>query len=128
MFHETNQQIDCGLSSATAILKLEKAFSFELLVSAMANHKLPFRLRAGFTRLLLRLYVDRYPQQHIQMPRLIHVLKEVGRDSSGAPVVIEKGRKGVIHADDEKALPYFELDKSNKYVQSWHRAGTHTHT
>jgi hypothetical protein len=58
------------------ILQLEKVFPYAVLVSCMVNHKLPFRLRAAFTRLLLRLYVDRYPQQRLQIPEMIHVVKD----------------------------------------------------
>jgi hypothetical protein len=43
-----------------SIQQLERQFSFESLVSCVASHHLPFRLRAAFTTLIQRLYVDRY--------------------------------------------------------------------
>ena len=52
----------CLGRSYHCIYALEAQFSFELCLTAVANELLPDALRATFTVLLHRLYLDRFPQ------------------------------------------------------------------
>jgi len=50
---------------------LEKQFSFEVLVTAVADSALPDTIRSAFTQLLYVLYVDKYPQEKLYVPNLV---------------------------------------------------------
>lgn len=49
---------------------------YEMLVSSMANKLLPDKIRAAFTMLLLRMYIDRYPHALIQSPSRLFIVKD----------------------------------------------------
>lgn len=95
---------------------LEGHFSFPMLVSCMGSHKLPFRLRAAFTSLLVNLYVDRYPQSPLRMPETIQVLHEldgsiqprkVNLESAEAiPSFLIKDPELLEHPDDKFNIPH----------------------
>ena len=70
-----------------------------MLVSCMASHMLPFRLRAAFTDLLVNLYVDRYPQTRLRMPETIQVL----HDQDGSM----KEKNANVDDDESDAIPSF---------------------
>ena len=89
----------CTGRSYHSILQLEQAFSYTMLVSCMASHKLPFRLRAAFTSMLVNMYVDRYPQSPLRMPEPIQVL----HGSDGAVCLRD------VNVESEEALPHFRI-------------------
>jgi hypothetical protein len=85
-----------------SIEQLERQFSYATLVSCMACHLLPFRLRAAFTTLLQRLYVDRYPQLPLRIPETVHVLH--GHDGE-----VACAEQHLLTARTPGALPSFEI-------------------
>jgi hypothetical protein len=73
---------------------------YEMLVSQMANRNLPDKVRAAFTTLLLRLYVDRYPHSNVQAPVRLFVLDDKTSTSRGNELSLEYK----IHTKDEMKL------------------------
>eukprot|EP00935_MAST-01C_sp_MAST-1C-sp1_P000740 g740.t1 len=60
--------------SYNCILALEAQFSFSLCIRAIRSTKLPDSLRSSFTKMLTRLYIDRYPHSQIAVPRRVQDL------------------------------------------------------
>ena len=58
----------CLDRSYNVINELERHWSYELLTSLMGNERLPDQIRASFTTLLLRVWVDRYPHSPLSIP------------------------------------------------------------
>ena len=69
----------CLDRSYNSIYMLEREFSYELLVSAVANALLPDQIRASFTVLLKNLYINRYPHEVLQAPDRLQVLSRAER-------------------------------------------------
>ncbi len=89
---------------------------YEMLVSSMANKLLPDKIRAAFTMLLLRMYIDRYPHSLIQSPpRLFVVEDEKGSETNRAHENRIYREEELLKIDNEKEdihrelLPQFRL-------------------
>ena len=52
-----------------AIDVIGKQLPIDLIMTCMSNRELPFDLRASFCQLLLRMHVDRDPQEQVQPVR-----------------------------------------------------------
>ena len=99
-----------------SILQLENEFSYPMLVSCLASHMLPFRLRAAFTNLLVNLYVDRYPQQPLRMPETIQILHNHNGEIEPKNADIEPKHGGQSHA-----IPFFEIkDPKVNHAETLH--------
>ena len=61
----------CSNRSYRCIEMLEKQFSYELLLSAMADQRLPIRYRVLFSNLFYVMYMDRFPYEPMQLPSLV---------------------------------------------------------
>jgi hypothetical protein len=78
----------CLDRSYNCIHILCQEFSYKLLMCCVVNKKLPDQIRASFTNLLLRLWVDRFPHERSPMPRVVWVWdslvqsKEVAEDGA----------------------------------------------
>jgi len=83
--------------SYNVINDLRDQFPHSMLISLVANQKLPDQIRASYAQLLLRLYIDCFPHEHncgrYQFPDLLWVYSELKEKS--------------IFEDD--ALPQFKL-------------------
>lgn len=64
--------------SYNAIHRLEQEYPFSMLSSSMANEMLPLRARAGFAKLMMSLFVDRYPHTKLcseaKLSHSVHVM------------------------------------------------------
>ena len=67
----------CFDRSYNCMRLLQSQFSYEVLVTAMADTALPDPLRSAFTNLLYVLYVDKYPQETLRIPNLVRPESEV---------------------------------------------------
>ena len=67
----------CLDRSYNCIEAIEKQFSYDMLVTGIKDEQLPHSVRAQFSTLCERLYVDRYPHGELQLPRLVRLWKEV---------------------------------------------------
>ena len=72
----------CLDRSYNSIYMLEREFSYELFVSAVANALLPDQIRASFTVLLKNLYINRYPHEVLQAPDRLQVLSAPSASTS----------------------------------------------
>ena len=61
----------CLDRSYNNINAMEEHFEYETLVSLMVNDRLPDQIRASFTLLLMRVWVDRYPHGDLMAPNPI---------------------------------------------------------
>ncbi len=81
---------------------LQKQFSYEVVVTAVADTALPDPARSAFARLLYMLYVDRYPQETLRVPNLVRPESEVK----------------AMNLKDEDSLPRFRYIKENAREKS----------
>jgi hypothetical protein len=88
----------CLDRSYNCIHMLEQDFSYEMLISCMANERLPVRIRASFVTLLLRLYIDRFPHRHLPLPDFVRVLDDTH----------------AVSLTDNNALPQFDYQGASK--------------
>jgi hypothetical protein len=79
---------------------LQKQFSYEVLVTAVADTALPDQLRSVFAELLYVLYVDKFPQETLRVPNLV-------RPESSVKAMSLK---------DKEALPRFQYVQANRAV------------
>ena len=66
----------CLDRSYNSIYEMMRQFPYDTLISLMGNELLPDRIRSGFTLLLLRVYIDRYPHAPIQAPGAVQVFED----------------------------------------------------
>jgi hypothetical protein len=67
----------CLDRSYNCIEYLKDQFSYELLVTAISNTKLPPRIRQSFSDLCIRLWVDRFPHEPMKVPNLARIYDEI---------------------------------------------------
>ena len=83
--------------SYSAIYALENILPFNLLLSVVFDVKMPYEVRSQFVKLIIRLWVDRFPHEpncgKQSLPELIWVASELED----------------LAIDHPKALPHFEL-------------------
>ena len=84
----------CLDRSYNAITELCRHFSYPELTSLVVNERLPDQIRASFTKLLLRLYIDRFPHGRLSAPNPIQVLATIAMPD----------------LESRSALPQFEVD------------------
>jgi hypothetical protein len=92
----------CLGRSYNCIEQLKKQFSYELLVSCIANTKFPPRIRQSFCDLCIRLWVDRFPHEPMKVPNLARIYTDIETLD--------------INASD--ALPQYRLLKGNPLLES----------
>ena len=76
----------CLDRSYNSIYEMQRQFTFDMLVSLVGNPLLPDSIRSGFTLLLLRTFIDRYPHAPIQAPGPVQVFED--SEGSAAEMVI----------------------------------------
>jgi len=75
-----------------------RGFSYDMLLSCTIDTRLPDQIRASFTMLLLRLWIDRFPHAQIPAPNPIQVFTGIRKITANDPLY---------------ALPQFEVDPSS---------------
>ena len=100
--------------SCNTILVLSEMLPYQLLVSCMANENIPAQVRASYTRLLCRLWIDRFPHERIRVPKRLQLLEEVRDrqllDDDGKPI-----RKSTHDGQTLQmaTLPHFQLQSED---------------
>jgi hypothetical protein len=83
----------CFDRSYNCIGHLQSQFTYELVVTAIADTSLPDRLRSAFANLIYVLYVDRYPQETLRIPNLVRTKADIK----------------AVRLNDTDALPRFQF-------------------
>ena len=92
----------CLDRSYNCIEYLKDQFSYELLVTAISNTKLPPRIRQSFSDLCIRLWVDRFPHEPMKVPSLARIYEKIGK----------------LDIKAEDALPQYRLLDGNPLLRS----------
>jgi hypothetical protein len=112
--------------SCNTIQALSEMLPYQLLVSCIANTKIPAIVRASYTRLLCRLWIDRFPHERIKVPKRLQVLQRIEDrqmlDGKGRPVRKDthQNRADLIN---KAALPHFELHRDADPIMQSNAAG-----
>ena len=100
-----------------AINFIQQQLSLELILKCMSDEKLPANLRAVFTQLMLRVHLDRDPQEWKQ-PVAYARLWESTEKSDGVLVVSEyRPTSGTAHSDQVECF-YPVLNFTKDYIES----------
>ena len=67
----------CKNRSSKVISTIEKQFSYESLVSGIADERLPNYTRAILAQLTYVLFLDRYPHDEMLLPNVVRVYDEM---------------------------------------------------
>jgi hypothetical protein len=105
--------------SCNTIQAFSEMLPYQLLMSCMSNDKIPALVRSSYTRLLCRLWIDRFPHELVKVPKRLQVLQQI-EDKK----MLDDEHKPVTRATHTgealsmALLPHFELkEKEDPYVQ-----------
>ena len=102
---------------------LEKQFSFEMLLAAMADRRLPLQFRTLYAKLLFALYVDRFPNEKLQFPSFLRFHPTW---LNGDEEKKEEPGRGTMHAQTEQDVERLHMlvDFISRYFESESGNGT----
>lgn len=104
----------CLDRSYNCIEAIEKQFSYDMLVAGIKDEQLPHSVRAQFSTLCERLYVDRYPHGELQLPRLVRLWKEVRPVDLSVATALPQFLLTKDSALRDIADPFFSLPTASK--------------
>jgi hypothetical protein len=87
----------CADRSYNCISVLEQQFSFELLITGISDNRFSPRARTTFADLMARIYLNRFPHETMELPRLARVYGDVKH----------------LTLEDNDALPSFNLPEDS---------------
>ena len=101
------------------ISKDHKGFSYEMLISIAANPFLPYEVRAAVLKLIIVLYVDRFPQVEkvgrAHIPEKLWVFRDV--NESGLKEVSIPVIRDLNLLEDSSVLPHFALGAEHEFAK-----------
>lgn len=103
----------CLDRSYNSIYEMQRQFSYETLISCVANDLLPDQIRSGYCLLLLRVYIDRYPHAEVRAPDPVQIFEEGPHKNIAKDMVIYNPEEldGDKMVTSTTILPQFRIPK-----------------
>jgi hypothetical protein len=107
----------CADQSTNCIITIEKQFSYELVLSAIADQeRLPQPMQQAFCNLIVNLYIRRYPHEALTNPSTVRVYSQIWANKDiNAGDALPQFALGADHEYRKRDAPFYSCSSSKKF-------------